>query len=276
MRCLTRDVPPRSVWALEQAGVHPLLAQLYAARGITSPEELDTQLQRLLPPNSLQGTTEAARLLAHAIEQQQHLCIVADYDCDGATACAVGVRGLRLLGATRVSFVVPDRQVDGYGLTPPIAERVHALGAQVLITVDNGIASLEGVARAQSLGLQVVVTDHHLPGAELPPANVIVNPNQPGCTFASKHLAGGGVMFYVLLALRAEQRQRGHLMAGQEPRLDSLLPLVALGTPGVVSQQAFDAQGHVGPAASRIETWPDGKAEILAAGSAQIASRHSK
>ncbi len=230
MRCLTRDVPPRSVWALEQAGVHPLLAQLYAARGITSPEELDTQLQRLLPPNSLQGTTEAARLLAHAIEQQQHLCIVADYDCDGATACAVGVRGLRLLGATRVSFVVPDRQVDGYGLTPPIAERVHALGAQVLITVDNGIASLEGVARAQSLGLQVVVTDHHLPGAELPPANVIVNPNQPGCTFASKHLAGVGVMFYVLLALRAEQRQRGHLMAGQEPRLDSLLPLVALGT----------------------------------------------
>ena len=230
MRCLTRDVPPRSVWALEQAGVHPLLAQLLAARGVNSPEELDTQLQRLLAPHTLKGTQEAARLLADAIEQQLHLCIVADYDCDGATACAVGVRGLRLLGATRVSFVVPDRQVDGYGLTPPIAERVHALGGQVLITVDNGIASLEGVARAQALGLQVLVTDHHLPGAELPPAQVIVNPNQPGCTFASKHLAGVGVMFYVLMALRAEQRQRGQLVTGQEPRLDTLLPLVALGT----------------------------------------------
>ena len=230
MRCLTRDVPPRSVWALEQAGVHPLLAQLFAARGVNSPEELDTQFQRLLAPTTLHGAAEAARLLADAIEQQQHLCIVADYDCDGATACAVGVRGLRLLGATRVSFVVPDRQVDGYGLTPPIAERVQALGAQVLITVDNGIASLAGVARAQALGLQVVVTDHHLPGSELPGADVIVNPNQPGCTFASKHLAGVGVMFYVLMALRAEQRQRGQYTAVQEPRLDTLLPLVALGT----------------------------------------------
>ena len=230
MRCLTRDAPPRSVWALEQAGVHPLLAQLFAARGVNSPEELDSQLHRLQPPQTLQGATQAARLLADAIEHHHHLCIVADYDCDGATACALGVRGLRLLGATRVSFVVPDRQVDGYGLTPPIAERVHALGAHVLITVDNGIASLEGVARAQALGLQVLVTDHHLPGPQLPTADVIVNPNQPGCTFASKHLAGVGVMFYVLMALRAEQRQRGLLVAGQEPRLDSLLPLVALGT----------------------------------------------
>ena len=230
MRCLTRDVPPRSVWALEQAGVHPLLARLFAARGVNSAEELDTQLQHLLSPHTLKGSEEAARLLARAIEQQQHLCIVADYDCDGATACAVGVRGLRLLGATRVSFVVPDRQVDGYGLTPPIAERVHALGAQVLITVDNGIASLEGVARAQALGLQVLVTDHHLPGAELPAAEVIVNPNQPGCAFGSKHLAGVGVMFYVLMALRAEQRRLGLLATGPEPRLDTLLPLVALGT----------------------------------------------
>ena len=230
MRCLTRDVPPRNVWALEQAGVHPLLAQLYAARGVNHPEELETQLQRLLPPVTLKGAEDAAHLLADAIDGQRHLCIVADYDCDGATACAVGVRGLRLLGATRVSFVVPDRQVDGYGLTPPIAERVHALGADVLITVDNGIASLEGVARAQALGLQVLVTDHHLPGAELPPAEVIVNPNQPGCPFGSKHLAGVGVMFYVLMALRAEQRRRGRHVAGQEPRLDTLLPLVALGT----------------------------------------------
>ena len=230
MRCLKRDVPPRSVWALEQAGVHPLLAQLFAARGVTHPQELDPQLQHLLPPQQLLGAEAAARLLADAIEQQQHLCIVADYDCDGATACAVGVRGLRLLGATQVSFMVPDRQVDGYGLTPPISERVHLLGAQVLITVDNGIASLEGVARAQALGMQVLVTDHHLPGPTLPSAEVIVNPNQPGCPFLSKHLAGVGVMFYVLMALRAEQRRRGHHVPGQEPRLDTLLPLVALGT----------------------------------------------
>ena len=230
MRCLTRDAPPRSVWALEQAGIHPLLAQLFAARGVNTPDELDTQLQHLLPPDTLQGAQPAARLLADAIEQQQHLCIVADYDCDGATACAVGVRGLRLLGATRVSFIVPDRQVDGYGLTPPIADRVKQSGADVLITVDNGIASLEGVARAQALGLQVLVTDHHLPGPELPAADVIVNPNQPGCAFASKHLAGVGVMFYVLMSLRAEQRQRGRHVPGQEPRLDTLLPLVALGT----------------------------------------------
>jgi single-stranded-DNA-specific exonuclease len=207
-----------------------LLAQLFAARGVNTPDELETQLQRLLPPDTLRGATEAAQLLANAIERQQHLCIVADYDCDGATACAVGVRGLRLLGAQRVSFVVPDRQVDGYGLTPPIAERVQQLGADVLITVDNGIASLEGVSRAQALGLQVLVTDHHLPGSELPTADVIVNPNQPDCPFASKHLAGVGVMFYVLMALRAEQRRRGHLVTGQEPRLDTLLPLVALGT----------------------------------------------
>jgi single-stranded-DNA-specific exonuclease len=230
MRCLTRDVPPRSVWALEQAGIHPLLAQLYAARGVTHPQELDEHLQHLLPPDTLLGAEQAARLLADAIEQQQHLCIVADYDCDGATACAVGVRGLHAMGARQVSFVVPDRQVDGYGLTPPIAERVHALGAAVLITVDNGIASLEGVARAQALGMQVLVTDHHLPGPALPAANVIVNPNQPGCPFASKHLAGVGVMFYVLMALRAEQRQRGLHTSGPAPRLDTLLPLVALGT----------------------------------------------
>ena len=230
MKILTRDIPPRAVWALEQAGVHPLLAKLFAARGMTNKDDLDDGLAQLLAPTGLAGTQAAATLLADAIESKQALCIVADYDCDGATACAVAVRGLRLLGATQVSYIVPDRVVDGYGLTAPIAQRVHASGADVLITVDNGIASVEGVAMAQSLGLKVVVTDHHLPGAELPNAEVIVNPNQPGCSFASKSMAGVGVMFYVLLALRAELRSRGAFTSEQQPKLDSLLPLVALGT----------------------------------------------
>ena len=231
MQLIQRDAPPRSIWALEQAGVHPLLAQLYAARGVRAAEELDTGLQHLLPPQTLKGAQAAAQLLAQALAQDLHLCIVADYDCDGATACAVGLRGLRALGARHVSYVVPDRLVDGYGLTPGIAQRVHATGAQVLITVDNGIASLEGVATAKALGMQVLITDHHLPAAQLPQADVIVNPNQPGCDFASKNLAGVGVMFYVLLALRAELRQREWFNdARPSPKLDSLLPLVALGT----------------------------------------------
>ena len=230
MNFLTRDIPPRAVWALEQAGVHPLLAQLFAARGVLNKEDLDDGLAQLLPPSGLLGVQAAASLLADAIQADQRLCIVADYDCDGATACAVAVRGLRLLGAKQVSYIVPDRVVDGYGLTAPIAQRVHASGADVLITVDNGIASVEGVAQAQALGLKVLVTDHHLPAAELPSAEVIVNPNQPGCSFASKSMAGVGVMFYVLLALRAELRLRGAFTAEQQPKLDALLPLVALGT----------------------------------------------
>ncbi len=230
MKILTRDVPPRAVWALAQAGVHPLLAQLFAARGVLNKDDLDDGLAQLLLPSGLLGVQAAASLLADVIESSQRLCIVADYDCDGATACAVAVRGLRLLGATQVSYIVPDRVVDGYGLTAPISQRVHASGADVLITVDNGIASVEGVAMAQALGLKVVVTDHHLPGAELPSAEVIVNPNQPGCSFASKSMAGVGVMFYVLLALRAEMRLRGAFTAEQQPKLDALLPLVALGT----------------------------------------------
>ena len=230
MKIVARDVPPRSVWALEQAGVHPLLAQLYAARGISSRDQLDDGLALLLPPGSLKGADAAARLLADALADQRHLCVVADYDCDGATACAVALRGLRLLGAHQVSYLVPDRVVDGYGLTAPIAERVKASGADLLITVDNGIASVEGVARANALGLTVLVTDHHLPGPQLPDAAVTVNPNQPGCTFESKSLAGVGVMFYVLLALRAELRTRGRFDAATQPKLDALLPLVALGT----------------------------------------------
>ena len=230
MKISNRDVPPRAVWALEQAGVHPLLARLYAARGVCSMDELDDGLNRLLPPAGMKGATDAAVLLADAIGQQMKLCIVADYDCDGATACAVGLRGLRLLGARHVSYIVPDRVLDGYGLTAPIAQRVRDSGADVLITVDNGIASIEGVAHARRLGLQVLVTDHHLPADELPDANVIVDPNQPGCDFESKSIAGVGVMFYVLLALRSELRRRGVFDQQTQPKLDALLPLVALGT----------------------------------------------
>ena len=230
MRFILRDAPPRAVWALEQAGVHPLLARLYAARGVSDPGELDVSLAQLLPPDGMKGMAQAARLLADAITAKKRICIVADYDCDGATACAVGLRGLALLGASHVDFLVPDRVVDGYGLTPAISQRVHAMGAQLLVTVDNGIASVEGVAAARQLGMQVLVTDHHLPGASLPEADALVNPNQPGCGFASKHMAGVGVMFYVLLAVRACLRERGVFDKVSEPRLDSLLPLVALGT----------------------------------------------
>lgn len=230
MNIISRDIPPRSVWVLEQTGIHPLLARLYAARGVKGVEELDDSLAKLLPPSSMLGLDQAARLLADAIKDARRLCVVADYDCDGATACAVALRGLKMLGAQHVSFIVPDRIVDGYGLTAPIAERVKASGADVLITVDNGIGSIEGVACARALGLQVLVTDHHLPAAELPQADVIVNPNQPGCPFASKSIAGVGVMFYVLLALRAELRARGVFDVATQPKLDTLLPLVALGT----------------------------------------------
>jgi single-stranded-DNA-specific exonuclease len=236
-----RDVPPRVSFALEQAGVHPLLARLLAARGVCRPDELDDSLGRLLPPETLKGNAEAGRLLADAIEQKWRVCVVADYDCDGATACAVALRGLKLLGADPASlgYVVPDRVVHGYGLTPAIVDLALARPNQprpdVLVTVDNGIASLAGVAHARALGLRVLVTDHHLPAVEagvvtLPNADVIVNPNQPGCGFESKAIAGVGVMFYVLLAARAELRARGHWAGGGQPRLDALLDLVALGT----------------------------------------------
>jgi single-stranded-DNA-specific exonuclease len=230
MKIVTRDIPPRAAWTLEQGGVHPLLARLYAARGVLAMDELDDGLARLLPPTGMKGLAPAAALLADAIAAGKKLCIVADYDCDGATACAVAIRGLRLLGAQHVDYLVPDRVLDGYGLTPPIALRVKERGADLLITVDNGIASVEGVAAANVLGLQVLVTDHHLPGPQLPDAAVIVNPNQPGCEFESKSIAGVGVMFYVLLALRSELRARGVFDANSQPKLDVLLPLVALGT----------------------------------------------
>ena len=215
-----RDAPPRVVWALEQAGIHPLLARLFAGRGVRAADELDDGLGRLLAPDGLHGADAAARFLAYAIGARKRLCIVADYDCDGATACAVALRGLSLLGAPpeTLHYVVPDRAVHGYGLTPTIVDLALECRPDVLITVDNGIASLDGVAHAKASGLAVVVTDHHLPAlvdgvVTLPDADVIVNPNQPACGFASKSLAGVGVMFYVLLALRGELRRRGTFTA---------------------------------------------------------------
>jgi single-stranded-DNA-specific exonuclease len=267
MKFKVRDIPPRAVWALEQAGVHPLLARLFAARGVLGKDELDDGLARLLPPSGLKGAQEAAVLLADAIAACKKLCIVADYDCDGATACAVGIRGLRALGAQHVGYIVPDRVVDGYGLTPPIARRVKDSGADVLITVDNGIGSIEGVAEVRALGLQVLVTDHHLPAAELPLADVIVNPNQPGCSFESKSIAGVGVMFYVLLALRAELRQRGIFDAATQPKLDALLPLVALGTVADVVKLDANNRRLVAQGLKRVRTGalPAGMAALFTA-----------
>jgi single-stranded-DNA-specific exonuclease len=224
-------------FALEQAGVHPLLARLFAARGVRSTDELDDGLAHLLPPATMRSIDIAARRLADAIEHGHRICIVADYDCDGATACAVALRGLAMLGAApgSVGYVVPDRTVHGYGLTPAIVELAAALRPQLLVTVDNGIASFDGVAHARAMGMDVLVTDHHLPAlvdgaVALPDASCIVNPNQPGCEFASKSIAGVGVMFYVLLATRAELRARGRFDLASQPKLDSLLDLVALGT----------------------------------------------
>ncbi len=276
MKLIVRDVPPRSAWALEQSGIHPLLARLYAARGVESPDELDPALSKLIPPEQMAGTSVAARLLADAMARGDAICVVADYDCDGATACATAVRGLRMLGAPmghdRVRYLVPDRVVDGYGLTPSIAERVKATGAQVLVTVDNGIASLEGVARARELGLQVLVTDHHLPAVHdgkvvLPQDCVIVNPNQPGCPFGSKSMAGVGVMFYVLLALRAELRSRGVFDTRTQPRIDALLPLVALGTVADVVRLDSNNRRLVAQGLKRIRAgaMPPGMAALFTA-----------
>jgi single-stranded-DNA-specific exonuclease len=276
VKIVTRDVPPRAAWVLEQAGIHPLLARLYAARGVLGSEELDNGLGRLLPPGAMKGTAEAAKLLADAITADRRLCIVADYDCDGATACAVAVRGLRLLGARRVDYLVPDRVVDGYGLTRPIAQRVKAQGAELLITVDNGIASVDGVAAAIELGLQVLVTDHHLPGPVLPDGALIVNPNQPGCGFESKAIAGVGVMFYVLLALRAELRARGAFDERTQPKLDALLPLVALGTVADVVKLDANNRRLVAQGLNRIRkgALPCGLASLftVAARKAQVAT----
>jgi len=224
-----RPCPADVQASLEQAGLAPAWARLYAARGVTHPEQVAHRLPQLLPPAGLLNIERAAALLADAIAADKRLLIIADYDADGATACAVGVRGLRMLGA-RVDYLVPNRLEHGYGLTPDIVKLAAERQPDLLVTVDNGIAAVEGVAAANALGIPVLVTDHHLPGDALPDAACIVNPNQPGCGFASKNLAGVGVMFYVLLALRAELRQRGAYADKPEPDLRALLDLVALGT----------------------------------------------
>ena len=229
-RIVERAVPEAAARRLRAAGVHPVLARVLAARGLESPAQLVTDLPRLAPLDALAHVDDAARVLADAIRDGKRIVIVADYDADGATACAAGVRALRALGA-EVDYLVPNRFEYGYGLTPEIVRLAHATKRpDVLVTVDNGIASVEGVDAANALGMAVVVTDHHLPGPELPRAAVIVNPNQAGCGFPSKHLAGVGVMFYVVLALRAELRRRGAFAGREEPNFGRLLDLVALGT----------------------------------------------
>ncbi|MBH0310655.1 single-stranded-DNA-specific exonuclease RecJ [Alcaligenes faecalis] len=231
--------------ALKQAGVHDLMARLLASRGVTDATQIDPAWRNMIPPNMLTQAREAAVLLADAIARRDRMLIIADYDCDGATACAVGLRALRSMGAV-VDFLVPNRFETGYGLSPAVVELAeqHPSGKpDLLITVDNGIASIDGVEAAHMAGMKVLVTDHHLPGDELPDALAIVNPNQPGCEFPSKNLAGVGVIFYLMLALRAELRQRGVYEANAGPRLNELADLVALGT--VADVVSLDANNRL-------------------------------
>jgi single-stranded-DNA-specific exonuclease len=229
LRFVERAVPATAAASLAHAGIDPLLARLAAARGVTEPAELATGLGELLPFDRLLHADAMAALLADAIGARRRILIVGDYDADGATAAAVGCLALARLGAT-VDTLVPNRFDFGYGLTPEIVRVAAERRPDYILTVDNGIAAFEGIAEARRLGIQVLVTDHHLPAATLPEAACIVNPNQPGCPFPSKHLAGVGVLFYVMLALRAELRRRGAFAARPEPNLAELLDLVALGT----------------------------------------------
>ncbi|MDB5766587.1 MAG: recJ [Collimonas fungivorans] len=242
-RIVTRPYSFRDSERLHQSGIHPVLARVYSARGLLDVKELESELNALIPPSGLLHIDAAASFLADAIAAKKKMVIVADYDCDGATACAVGLRGLRLLGAN-IDFIVPNRFEYGYGLTPEIVElTAREKSPDIIVTVDNGIASIDGVAEANRRGIEVVVTDHHLPADTLPAARVIVNPNQPECGFPSKNLAGVGVMFYVLLALRAELRRRGVFDAQSQPKLDVLLDLVALGT--VADVVKLDANNRI-------------------------------
>jgi len=229
MKIIERPYVEASRRALLDAGMHPVLARVYAGRNIRSAAELNYGLDGLIAPGSLKGIDAAAALLSDAVSERKKLLIIADYDADGATACAVGMRALRAFGAN-VDYLVPDRFKLGYGLSPELVDLAAQRRPDLLITVDNGIASVDGVARARSLGIATLITDHHLPGPELPAAECIVNPNQPGCGFPSKALAGVGVMFYVMLALRAELRKRKFFENRKEPNLATLTDLVALGT----------------------------------------------
>jgi single-stranded-DNA-specific exonuclease len=251
--------------ALINAGMHPVLARIYAGRQIRSAKELDYDLGGLHAPDGMKGIGEAAALLASMIEAQKGILIIADYDADGATACAVGMRALRAFGA-RVDYLVPDRFKLGYGLSPELVELAAQMKPDLLVTVDNGIASVDGVARARALGIATLITDHHLPGLQLPAAECIVNPNQRGCGFPSKALAGVGVMFYVMLALRAELRKRGRLK--NEVNLGALTDLVALGT--VADVVPLDANNrnlvHHGLKRLRAGRGQPGLAALLRAG----------
>ena len=229
-KILRRSVPEAApAWGSDYP---PLLRRLYAARGVKSDAELRYTLRELESPARLKGIDRAVALIATAIREQQRVMILGDFDADGATSTAVAMLGLSMFGLGQVDFRVPSRFADGYGLSPGIIARLQDEGPlpDLLITVDNGISAIEGVRAAQALGIRVIVTDHHLPGKTLPPAEAIVNPNQPGCEFLSKHAAGVGVMFYVLTALRRHLREAGELTETQQPNLGSLLDLVALGT----------------------------------------------
>jgi single-stranded-DNA-specific exonuclease len=239
---IKRQVDDVIVNKLIEAGVSPLLARLYAARGVKDTDALSASLNQIIPPNQLTNSAAMAKLLADAIADKKKILIVGDYDADGATATAMAVKGLLSMGA-QVDFLVPNRFEYGYGLTPKIVQLAATMQPDVIVTVDNGIASVDGVFEANQLGIQVLITDHHLPSDKTPQAACIVNPNQHGCDFPSKNLAGVGVMFYVLLALRAELRERGMFTKEQEPNLTELLDLVALGT--VADLVKLDANNRI-------------------------------
>lgn len=237
-----RTASPESEATLVAAGVQPFLAKLYASRGVTGIADMDTRLSNLIHFNQLLNATEMGERLADAIDQQEKIIVVADYDADGATACSTAIKGLSMMGHTDVSFIVPNRFLHGYGLSIVLVDMAHAQGAKIILTVDNGIASVTGVTHANKLGITVLITDHHLQGDELPDA-LIVNPNQKACSFPSKCLAGVGVAFYVLLATRAAMVARGRFTKENRPNLVEMMDIVALGT--VADVVALDTNNRI-------------------------------